>query len=44
MCYIGARNIWYANQDINAAIKDYDGNLKERLKNMKCRLEGQKID
>jgi hypothetical protein len=36
------RNIQYANQDINAIIKAYHGNLKERLKSMKSKLEGQR--
>jgi hypothetical protein len=41
---IGVRNIWYANKKINATIEAYHGNLKERLKNMMCRLEGWRLD
>ncbi len=39
-----AWNIRYANQDINVAIEAYNGNLKEKFKSMKCRLEGWRLD
>lgn len=44
MWCIGVRNIWYANKHINATIEAYHDNLKERLKNMMCRLEGWRLD
>jgi hypothetical protein len=31
MCYTGARNIWYANQDINAVIKDLSWKLERKV-------------
>lgn len=40
MWCIGAWNIPHANQDTNAIIEAYHGNLKKQLKSMKCRLEG----
>jgi hypothetical protein len=44
MWCIDVWNIWYANQDINVVIEVYLGNLKEKLKNMKCKLEGWRLD
>ncbi len=44
MWCIGVRNIWYVSKHINATIEVYHGNLKERLKNMMCRLEGWRLN
>jgi hypothetical protein len=37
-------NIPYVNQDMNVTLKASLGNLKEKLKNMKCRFEGRRLD
>jgi hypothetical protein len=43
MWCIGAGNIPHANQDTNAIIEVYHGNLKKQLKNMKCRFGREEI-